>query len=136
MARVETDGLLEGAHGAAMVFLRVPEVTALQVPTVGLEVRGLRAGLYGLCSRAEPGLHGLDHSRSNLVLHGEYIGGVAVESLRPEVIPARDLGELRRDAKAVTRRAHAALEDVPHRQRVGDRLQPAAVVPGAERRVA
>ena len=130
------DGFFEGAHRAAMVLLRVPEVTALQVPAIGLEVRGLRASLHGLRAGTEPGSHGLDNAGSNLVLHGEDIRGVTIEPLRPEVVAAGDLRELRGDSKAAARRAHAALEDVTDRQRVGNRLQVTAVVGRAERRVA
>ena len=49
--------------------------------------------------------------------------GLAVEALRPELKAAGDVGQLRGDAKPVARRPHAALEDVAHGERAGDRGQ-------------
>jgi hypothetical protein len=95
---------------------------------VGLEVTGLRSGVNGPRSRSEPGLHGLDDARGDLVQDGEDVDDLPVEALRPELVAARDIGELGRDTQPAPRRAHAALEDVAHGERAGDGRKVAAAL--------
>src|SRR5262249_19560738 len=57
----------------------------------------------------------------DLVLYRENIDKVAIEALGPNVIAAVSLGELRADAQAAARFAHAAFEEVAH-------ARPAAVL--------
>ena len=133
MRGIEADGFLEGGHGPAEV-LHPPKVPALQVAAVGLEVVGLRSSVHGVRAGPEPGLHRVDDARGDLVLDGEDVDGLPVEPLRPELVAARDVGELRRDAQPDAGRAYAALEHVAHAERTGDGGQVVAVPPRTERR--
>ena len=130
---IEADGLLEGGEGLAEVLLP-PKVPALQVAAVGLEVADLRAGLNGSRSRSEASLHRVDDSRRDLVLDGEDVRGVAIESLRPEVEAARDIGQLGGDPQPAARRPNAALEDVVDGEGPRDRGQVGALLPRPKRR--
>ena len=132
MRRIEADGLLEGAKRPGVVLLRISEVPRLQIAAISLEVMRLRPDTNGPFSRGETGLHGLDDSGGDLVLHSEHVRRVAIEALRPELIAAHDIGELRGHAKPVAGRPHAALEDVAHRERTRDGRQVAVVVAGPE----
>ena len=64
--------------------------------------------------RAEPCFHGPNDARGDLVLDGEDVDRVLVESLRPELAAARHIGELRRDTQPDARGPYAALENVAH----------------------
>ena len=57
----------------------------------------------------------LDDGGGDFVLNGEDIGQLAIEALRPELVAAFGIDELRRDAHAIAGRANAAFEAVPTR---------------------
>ena len=65
-------------------------------------------------------LERVDHRQRQLALHLEDIGQLAVVLLGPEMEPVPGVDELRRDAHAVARLAHAALEERGDVQLVGD----------------
>ena len=134
VGRIEADGLLERAERPGVVLDRVPQVAASQVAAVGLEVARRRPGRHGVRARGQPGLHRLDHPRGDLVLHGEDVRVLAVEPLGPQVETGGHVGELGRDAQPAAGRAHAAVEDMAHRQRAGDRRRVAALALRAEGR--
>ena len=98
MRRIEADGLLEGAKGPGEVLLR--REGAGPSDSCG-RPRGSRAaaGREPRAPRGEPGLDGLDDARGDLVLDGEDVRGLPVEALRPELVAARDVGQLRGDAQ-------------------------------------
>ncbi len=133
MRRIEADGLLEGLQGLGVMLLP-PQVAALEVAAVGLEVVGPRSSLNGSNSRSEPGLDCVDNARGDLVLNGEDVGRLPVEALGPELVAARDVGQLRGDAQPGPRRPNAALEDVAHGQRAGDCGQITCVLARSEGR--
>ncbi len=83
-----------------------------QVQVVGLQVG--RAALLDrlLFFRQQLQLQGLDDCLRNLVLQREDVVQVAVVAFGPEVVVARRLDQLRRDAHATAGAAHAALEHV------------------------
>jgi len=116
----------------AVVVFSPAEGTASQVVAVGLKVVRLRSARHDPLAGRQPRLHGLDNARGDLVLDGEDVGRLAIEAIRPELIAARRVGELRRDAQPAPRRPHAALEDVIHRKRPCDRSKIATVTTRAE----
>jgi len=61
-----------------------------------------------------------DDAFGDLVLHGEYVGELAVVSLRPEMTAGGDVVELSGDAHAIAALAHAAFQDIAHAELLGD----------------
>jgi hypothetical protein len=133
MGGIEADGLLECLKGLDVVLLP-PKVPPHQITAVGLQVGGLRARANRVLPGREPRLHRLDDSRGNLVLDGEYVRGLPVESLRPELVASRGVGHLGGDAQPASCRAHAAFQDVANRQRARDRREVAGLASRPERR--
>lgn len=115
MRWVEAHRFFECAEGAAQILFREPEVPAHQVAAVGFQVAGLRARASGPLTRGQPGLDGFDDARGDLVLNRKNVRGFAVIALRPELVAARHVGQLRGDPNPAARRAHAAIENVAHR---------------------
>ena len=72
---------------------------------------GLRAGTE-IFRRMELRLDRGDDRRGDLVLHREDIGESAVVAFGPDVAAGRQVVELRGDAHAVARLAHAAFQDI------------------------
>ena len=107
---------------------------ALQVAAVSLEVVGLRSGGNGSRAGPEPGLHRADDARGNFVLDGEDVDRLLVEPLRPELVAARDVGQLCRGPQPAAGRSHTALEDMVDGEGARDRRQVGAVLPRPERR--
>ena len=58
----------------------------------------------------------------DLVLHGEYVGDIAVVAFRPDVAAIGDIVELRGDAHAAAAPSHAALEDIADAEILADLL--------------
>jgi hypothetical protein len=61
----------------------------------------------------------LRHQRADdllrhVVLHGEYVGQIAIEPLRPKMASRGCVDKLGGDAHPVPRLAYAALKDMPH----------------------
>ena len=69
---------------------------------------------------AKRDLQPLDNRARDLVLHVEDVFELAVVPLGPQLIAVRRVDELRGDAHARARLAHAALEHVPHLQALRD----------------
>ena len=105
---VEADRLLERLHRAVVVVLRMPQVAACQVGAVRLEVGGVRSRVNDPVTRRELGLHRLDDACRDLVLHGEDVGGVAIEALRSHAKAGRHVGQLHGDTQARAGSADAA----------------------------
>ena len=97
-----------------------PHAAHVVVPGVhGLRTLARRALLLDL---SQLGLDRADDAIGNLVLHGKGIGEVAVVALAPQMGAGRRLDELRGDAHAVTRLAHASLEHIADAQIAPDLL--------------
>ena len=81
---------------------------------VRLEHFGRRPAEADLLGLGELHRHGANDLLGDLVLEGEDVADLAVVALGPEVIAGGRVHELRRDAHAVARTLHAALQDVAH----------------------
>jgi hypothetical protein len=116
--RQQRGRLLHLGRAAGVVFRQRTEIEV-----VGGEVRGR------LAARARDlGLHDrrLQHRRDrrhHAVVQGEQVLGCALEPVRPELRLARRLDQLRGDAHAPARQAHAALDHVAHAERAPDLAQ-------------
>jgi hypothetical protein len=136
VARVLRDGLLEEARGPLERVPRalVPQVAALEIQAVCLEV----------CGRARderPGFLAAElefectHDRScDLVLHGEDVSELALVGLAPELVAVGGVDELRPHLEAVPGHADAPLEHRADAQRVGDRANAQVLAFERERR--
>ncbi len=123
--RIAVERLLEVADALLQVPRRplVPEVAALEIEVVGLEVLRADAGPGLDPARLPQGdLELAGDGGGDLVLDGEDVARVAVEALRPELISGPGVGQLRGDANAFSRPAHAALQHGSHVERRSDLL--------------
>jgi len=77
-----------------------------------------------------------DDAFGDLVLHGEYVGELAVVSLRPEMTAGGDVVELSGDAHAIAFLAHAAFDHVTDAKGLADFLDVDGLALVGERRVA
>ena len=93
-----------------MVGLGVPQVPRVEIVRVGLEVLHLRPRRNHGVPYSEPRFDSLDDSGGDFVLDREDVLSIAIEAFRPELMAARHLGQLRRDAQAAARCSHAAFE--------------------------
>jgi hypothetical protein len=89
----------------------VEELAALEIEVVGLDVDlgGLLDHLLGLAG-AQGHVQGVDDTLGDLVLDGKDILELAVEAIRPEAVPVRDVDQLGGDAELVGRFANAPFE--------------------------
>ena len=76
-----------------------------------------------LVAAGQADLQTLGDRPGDLLLDREHILGLAVEPLRPEVIPIRHIDELRGDPQLCPCLTHAALEHRAHREFVPDDAQ-------------
>src|SRR6185437_14362028 len=78
----------------------------------GVEALGRLAAGADIFRRVKLRLDGGDDGLGDLVLHGEYVGKLAVVTLRPDMAAGRDIDELNGDAHAAAVLAHAALDHI------------------------
>jgi len=103
------------------------EGPATQVRIVGLGILRVAAADNLLLLRGQPQVERIGNFQCRLFLNGEDVLQVSVEILRPDVEARRTVNELRGDAHAVLRFAHAPFQNVAHAQFAADLL---CVFPG------
>src|SRR5262249_18792979 len=98
----------------ARELVEMPEAALAIVPCGHVLSRfGCAAPAFGT---RQGRLYGGGYPRRDLVLHGEYVGEIAVVALGPDVGSIRRVEHLAGDAHAAASLAQAALEDVAHTQ--------------------
>ncbi len=93
---------------------------ATEIVVVSIEAAGrlVLGPLY--LSKLQFGCDRSDHARGHLFLQFEYVLEIAVIAFGPDVVAARCLDELGRDAHPVAHLAHAAFDHVLHAELAAD----------------
>jgi hypothetical protein len=120
--RVNRDCLLEQRLGRDIILAGHPPIVRQgahhQIPSV--QAVGRLAFGAKIFRRIDLRLDRADNGLADLVLHREHVGEVAVVAFRPKRAAGRDVIELCGDTHAVAALTHAALDQIPDAELLGD----------------
>jgi hypothetical protein len=109
---VEVHYVLIGLVGPADIFLREASGLALEETAISLEVADLLAKANCTYAGRRPGLYRLNNACGNLILNRKDVRGIPVVALRPKLVVALDIRQLRGDPQPAARRPNTAFKDV------------------------
>src|SRR3974377_1009193 len=126
VVRIEFDGAPEtrvrfGEH-LAISFVPTHQLAAFQEEIVSIHVLGAAAGDQGLLALAKLNLQRSDDLLREFVLHREYVGEIAIETVRPNVRTVGSVDKLAGNAPAIAGLAHASFQHVAHAELAADLL--------------